>query len=191
MNNKGFTLIELLVALTLLVVVMMIAIPNMVGILNSSKTATYVEDAKKFVTTAEYKFRGDDTLEKPTVDKCVVVNLGYLDNAEFDNPPYEGKYLKQQSFIIMKKNRSSKSYEYYVQLVQEVSDDTPVYRGIKLTNVDNLYGDDYAKTVSEIKNINSLVKLNSATADGLKVHSNSSSVVGDCSEIKIYTTTEE
>ena len=56
LNKKGFTLIELLAAMVILAAIMVIAVPNVMGILNNSKADAYVEDAKKLLSLAEYKF---------------------------------------------------------------------------------------------------------------------------------------
>ena len=37
LNNKGFTLVELLAAMVILAAIMVIAVPNIMGILNNSK----------------------------------------------------------------------------------------------------------------------------------------------------------
>lgn len=168
----------------------MIAVPNVVGILDNNKTVTYVEDAKKMVSTAEYKLRGDDAIEKPSSSECIAVNLKYLSASEFDNPPYEGKYLEQQSFVIMIKSRINKKYEYYVQLVQEIEDDPKTYRGIKLTKVDNLYGNNYSDFVGEISSIDTLAKLSdySSNPDELINHSNLGNMEKVCKSITVYTT---
>ena len=190
MNNRGFTLVELIVSLTIITVLMLIAVPNVVGILDNNKTVTYVEDAKKMVSTAEYKLRGDDTIEKPSLDGCIAVNLKYLSASEFEDPPYAGKYLEQQSFVIMMKSRINRKYEYYVQLVQEIDDDPKTYRGIKLTKVDNLYGNNYNEFVGEVADVNSLAKLSdySSNPNDLISHSNLSGMIDQCQNMVVYTT---
>ena len=48
----------------------------------------------------------------------VFLGLGFLDNGEFDNPPNGGCYDVNRSYIAVKKNSSTKEYEYYIQLVE-------------------------------------------------------------------------
>ena len=58
MNQKGFTLMELLATIVILSIIMLIAVPNVINTLDKNKRSfTYVEDAKKMITLAEYKFR--------------------------------------------------------------------------------------------------------------------------------------
>ena len=61
-NNKGFTLVELLAVLSVLAVLMLLAVPNVIGVVQRDKNKTYVEDAKKLVTLAEYKIRSNPNL---------------------------------------------------------------------------------------------------------------------------------
>ena len=116
-NNKGFTLIELLAAMVILAAIMVIAVPNVMGILNNSKASTYVEDAKKLLSLAEYEFRGNPTYRPPKGD-CVVMTLGFLDNSEFDNAPNNGSYEKHNSYVMIVNSPEAGStknrYIYYV-----------------------------------------------------------------------------
>ena len=52
-KNKGFTMVELLAAITILGIIMMIAVPNVLSIIDKNKKRTYVEDAKKIQSLAE------------------------------------------------------------------------------------------------------------------------------------------
>ena len=135
-NNKGFTLVELLAVMVILGIMMAIAMPNVTGILNKNRASTYVEDAKKLTTTAEYKLRGSNTgLVKPANGQCIVMNLAYLDNSEFEEPPYGGQYLKDESYVVIKKNGDT--YEYYVQLLEKMGEGKS-YRGIPFMEVQDI-----------------------------------------------------
>lgn len=147
-NQKGFTLVELLAVMVILGIIMAVAIPNVTGILYKNRSSTYVEDAKKLATTAEYKLRGSSSdIVKPSNGQCIVMNLAYLDNSEFEEPPNGGEYLKNQSFVIIKKNGNS--YEYYVQLVEKIKDGVDG-RGIPLINAQALNADTATDEVANI-----------------------------------------
>ena len=79
LSNKGFTLIELLAAMVILAAIMLIAVPNIMGILSNSRANTYVEDAKKLLSLAEYEFRGTSTIDRPAKGSCIAMSLQYLD----------------------------------------------------------------------------------------------------------------
>ena len=63
MNKKGFTLIELLAVVIILGVIMTIAVPNVLSMLDRNKKDTFIENAKTMVTQAEYTLRSNTTGE--------------------------------------------------------------------------------------------------------------------------------
>ena len=116
MNNKGFTLVELIGSMVILGLMMVLVVPNVVGLLNNSRETVYVEDAKKLVNIAKSKI-STKRVTPPGDAQCVFLGLAYLENGEFDNPPNGGCYDVNRSFVVVKKN-ANKEYEYYVQLVE-------------------------------------------------------------------------
>ena len=142
LNNKGFTLIELLAAMVILAAIMAIAVPNVLGILNNSKADAYVEDAKKLLSLAEYKFRANPSF-RPPQNQCTVMSLNYLDNSEFDNAPNNGKYDKTNSYVIIvnQPTAAGKSqYLYYVTIDEILTDGS--HRGIAYKSYEQLYGNE-------------------------------------------------
>lgn len=137
-NKKGFTLIELLATLVILGIIMAVAVPNVVGILTKNRNSTYVEDAKKLATTAEYKYRSNNTESK------TCYTLGELDSNEFENPPYDGEYLEKESYVEIE------SGVYYVTLVEQLPNGG--YRGVSRVPSDILYKDDATNIVENITN---------------------------------------
>lgn len=133
-NKKGFTLIELLATIVILGIIMIVAVPNVTGIIYRNRSNTYVEDAKKMVTLADYAIRGNNNkIVKPATDHCIVFSLQYLDNAEFEEPPNGGKYQKMKSFVLVKKEGTK--LVYYAQIVEEFKS---TYRGVSFTTSSSL-----------------------------------------------------
>ena len=136
-NDKGFTLVELLATLAILAIIMGIAIPNVLSTLEKNRKTTYIEDAKKLVTLAEYEFNKDEDLN---VDSgCVRINLSYLDKTDLEKGPNDGPYDPTNSYVIINYDSTNNKYTYDVQLVENVGSNT---KGIGKTSIDNLNVED-------------------------------------------------
>ena len=135
-NSMGFTLIELIATITILGIIMLIAVPNVIGVVTKNKRQTYINDARKMVTLAKYKFDSDATIERPTGDKCVMMKLENLDRSELQEGPEGGQYDPNQSFVLIKYDSGSQQYIFYVQLVETY--DTDKKMGVPLTDYDSL-----------------------------------------------------
>lgn len=157
-KKKGFTLVELLAALVILGLLTMIAAPNIMGILQSTKMNTYERDAEKFVTTAEYKFRSDTSITKPASNHCIIMNMKYLGSGEFKTSPYGGSYtytdgsrdLENNNFVVIRRVDSGGTlkYVYHVQLLEYIKDKNR-YSGVPLTPYATVKGGspiDYVQT---------------------------------------------
>ena len=116
MNSKGFTLVELIGSMVILGLLMLVVVPNVVGLMQSNRETVYMEDAKKLANIAKSKV-SNHKLEFLGNNQCTFLGMGYLENSEFDNPPNGGCYDVNSSFVIVKKNNQNE-YEYYVQLVE-------------------------------------------------------------------------
>lgn len=116
-NSKGFTLIELLATIVVIGVIVLISVPNMVGIIDKNKDTSYIDDARRMQSIAEYRFRNTDkSTFKNDSNQCSAYSLYELNkNQEFDNTPNSGdKYDYNKSFVVVKKESSQ--YNYYVYL---------------------------------------------------------------------------
>lgn len=131
LNKKGFTLVELLATLTILSIIMMIAVPNVMNILDKNKRTTYLEDAKKLVTLADYKFRKEQTIAKPNTGECVVYRMSSLDVSELKKGPEGSAYNTAESFVAI--TYSGGKYQYAVRLAEQKNK-----RGVKFVNSEKL-----------------------------------------------------
>lgn len=178
LSKKGFTLIELLVAMVILATIMVIAVPNIMGILTNSKANTYVEDAKKLLSLAEYKFRSTPAL-KPEKNSCVVLTLGYLDNSELNNAPNNGEYEKDNSYVIIvnkpESGSSKNKYIYYVTLDEKMESNS--HRGILYKSYEELYGQESSELI-----------INGSGTDILASYNTAKSQVGCTGSMDIYDT---
>ena len=148
MNNKGFTMIELLAAMVLLSILMLVAVPTVLNMMDQTRRKTVINDAKKFVSSAEYKVKNNNNyIKRPRrTGECIVLTLGYLDlGNEFQEGPHGGAYLLDDSYVIVKYDPPSasngndthtKKYKYYVTLVEKYQGET--YYGLFLYPADKL-----------------------------------------------------
>ena len=134
-NNRGFTLIELLAAVVILGILVAISIPLITGLFDSSKRKMYVSDARKLISLAEYRVQASSSIiEKPDEGDCILISMLYLDSSDFDNPPGEGEYLKENSYVVVR-NHNGK-LEYAATVVEKIKGGG--YRGVQLTKNSDL-----------------------------------------------------
>ena len=142
MKNNGFTLIELLATILILALIMLIAVPNVMSTIDKNKQDTYVEDAKKMITLAEYKIRSDTTIPLPTSGNCIIIPLNSLDLSEFSEGPEGGTYDLDDSYVLVARNGNA--YTYYATIVENYNSSK---RGIPLDSRNELNKEDARKNV--------------------------------------------
>lgn len=165
MNKKAFTLVELIATIAILGVIMLIAIPNVLSIIEKNKQEDFIEAAKMLITEAEYKVRSDSSIELPKDENhAVLITLNYLNSGNFEQSSYEYPYDKL-SFVLIVNDENS--YKYYVHLTatQSYSINTvttyassvlnnPKNRGINLTAYENLNSDDRFNLIQKGAEVN-------------------------------------
>lgn len=128
MNKHGFTLVELLGVIVILSIIMLIAIPNVTSVLEKSKKSTYLADAKKLISQAEYEI-SNNTIEKPNSTEIIRIRLSYIGTSDVSKDPDGNPYDKDNSYVIVV--RKDGYLEYYVNLVSIVNNKN---NGIRLVN---------------------------------------------------------
>ena len=148
-NNKGFTLVELLATISILAIIMLIAIPNVVGVVQKSRNKTYVEDAKKMISLAKYKVKSDVKIKDALGYGSVCISLNYLDSGkEIKDAPNGGEYDTEKSYVFVEKKYDN-SYYYSVQLLENDKDSN--MQGLKKISSEVLSNDNsYTKVNNSI-----------------------------------------
>ena len=127
MNNKGFTLIELIAMVVILGVLMLIAVPNMAGIIKNNKEIAATEDFNRMVNNAKTRFNTKAAKYPAYENACVVLSMAYINtNSDLKTGINGGKYLENESFIVVRKDRTDNNvyqYKYFVRLVEEFDDE--------------------------------------------------------------------
>lgn len=179
-NNKGLTMIELLAAIVILSILLMIAVPAISDTINKTKKKTYVSDALKLISNADYQFRKDNKVVKPTKTRCVLMSLVYLDNGVFDEAPYGGSYVRNKSFVVAVRDDSN-NIIYYARLVEDIGDNE--FMGINYATSAQLEADGsydlvYNFGVSELFGVNG--------TDNATILNAVKTKVPRCSTIEVY-----
>lgn len=130
LNKMGFTLIELLAAMVILGILMGVAIPNVIGVVNRQKNSAYIEDAKRMVIRARTTFSSNTNIDK---ESGTCFTLRYLDNGDFDEPPNGGVYLKSLSYV-----QYDSDGHYIVTLIECVSCKEKTTEQIYATNMNSM-----------------------------------------------------
>ena len=140
MNKKGFTLVELLGVVVILAMIMLIAIPNIMSLVERTKKDGYIGDAKKMVYLVKSEIK-KGRVDKPSAEQTKKITLKDLLTKDLEKDKDGYTYDLNKSYVYI--TRENGNLVYYVQLV---SDKGKTYRGIKLVNVEDLsYEDRYEK----------------------------------------------
>lgn len=151
-NNRGFTLVELLAVFAILSIIMLVAVPNVMGILDKNKKSTYVQNAKQMIALAEYKFSADATIPRPSSGEMIVFLLSALEHQDLQTGPEGGNYDLNQSFVVLYNDGST--YHYWVTLRENFKGKT---RGIPLIERSSLNREDAIEFVDYINENDTLV----------------------------------
>lgn len=136
MKENGFTFVELLAMLAVLGILMLIAIPNINGMLKNQRLNIIKNDATNMVETAKVKSSKERLLEKPKNGECVVFALNYLnDQDNIVKGPNGGLYDQFDSVVVY--TREGARYKYYVRLVEKKGSNTI---GIDLLDGESIKG---------------------------------------------------
>ena len=117
MKKNGFTFIEILAMLVIIGIIMIVAVPNISGMIKNQRLDFYKHDAISMVESAKMKVKKEKTLVKPKEKDCIVFSLNYLDeNDNIVTGPNGGTYDKFDSVVVY--TRLGSKYVYYVRLVE-------------------------------------------------------------------------
>lgn len=153
-NNKGFTLVELIGVFAILGIIMLVAVPNVMGILDRNKKNTYIQHAKQMATLAEYKISADPSFVWPTANNVAIFTLSCLGTQDIETGPNGSKYDSTQSFVAVYK--SSSNVVYYINLIEKSTGSEGV--GLNMIERSVLNSEDDIKNVTNFTSNYSLAK---------------------------------
>ena len=120
MKKNGFTLIELLAFLIIMGIVLVIAVPNVINIIDENSERVYNTQIDNIVKSA--KTWGADNIGKlpNNNDESVVVTLGQLQNGGYakrnlKNPLIDKPFDLEKTYVIITNNNGTLYYEVVVE----------------------------------------------------------------------------
>lgn len=120
MNKKGFTLVELLAVISLLALLAGIAVPNVISTINNNKRNTFLQDAKRLVTRAEYLISSDKEVRNKLINNSIsqkTYSFSELnEKGEFSSDPDSGGETYQDGSVKVTYDPASKTFKYCVYL---------------------------------------------------------------------------
>lgn len=120
MKKNAFTLIELLAVIVVIGLIMLIAVPNIVGISTGVRKDQMLDDAKKLISLAKYKVNTDYEIKNLTktgicVSGVCTMGFDFLNiNGDLGDDPDGGTYSSTSKVIYRINNNVA---EYCVTLI--------------------------------------------------------------------------
>ena len=180
MRKNGFTFVELLAMLTVIGIIMLVAIPNISGMLKNQRLGSLKADAMSMVEATKTKVVKDKLMVKPKAGECVVFPLNYLDdNENITKGPNGGLYDQFDSIVVY--TRVGNKYKYYVRLVEVYKDKRIGISMLDSISIDSLKSGD----ISEIADNIGLTK-NDNRSVGISKLEGFGPVVAKCDDIVGY-----
>ena len=166
-NNKGFTLIELLAVIVIMGVLMMVAIPQVTKYINNSRKDAYVDTAKAYINGARYMLLNDEfqdcSLSESGTNTILLSNVSIESGG--DKSGYGRDILKNNSWIEVKYDSSTKKYVYSIYIVDSLGNGIATTSGTPVQETSLSRGKVIQKNVKKDKTVTATCKTFNADAE--------------------------
>ncbi|MDD4036334.1 MAG: type II secretion system protein [Bacilli bacterium] len=112
-TKKGFTLVELLAVIVILAVILTIAVPNVMKIVEKQKGKSFESTAAMMISAAKNQAASNNTYLPPE-GECSVIMFSILDLDNADKDVDGSAYDQTNSYVAIANNGGN--YKYYVTL---------------------------------------------------------------------------
>ena len=122
LNKKGFTLVELLAVIVILSVLMLIALPSVINIMNKARDDAFKDEALSFISAAETQYASDGG------EGCKIYK-------------YDGDNVNDSSKTDLTTMKAKKGYKASIKVTDDSAEinlvDTTAKKGVKNFKKDN------------------------------------------------------
>lgn len=110
LNKKGFTLIELLAVIVILAVLMLLAAPSVLGIMNNARKNAVATEAMAIINAAKTKYAADSM---GTVESSSGACYGLYDLQEYLDKDFEANAKALVDISLDSKSKATYKVKYY------------------------------------------------------------------------------
>lgn len=117
-KQKGFTLVELLAVIVVLAIILAIAIPSVLGVINNSKDGSFRSSARMMVSSAKTVVASKFGIDIPTKPNSLYVAIQEIEMDFEGKTPYGDSWDKANSkvYVTTEGDATHKRIVYYVSL---------------------------------------------------------------------------
>ncbi len=139
MNKKGFTLIELIAVMTILALIMLIAVPNTLNLMEKNKRDSFINDAKTAIRLVSSKDRRENNASYPASYKINNHGIGTtnINTDSISDKSAFNEYYTQIRVLVC----NNSGTKYYLIYMTDGKNEIRASKGVSSSNILKNYPD--------------------------------------------------